>query len=284
MEKIEWCNANVQSGKLNSQWAWLGYPGGAEEDFPGVLSKAADDLFDQGAEKIIGPLNHSTWNAYRLVTESDGSPPFFLESPQLFQDPAPWMQAGFHPRYGYRSTKLPLQTDNQRTLRAEQRLSANGITLRTIRLEAFESELRAVYTLSLQAFARNLFYTPCTEGAFLQMYLPFKDKVNPEWIRIAETDSGVCGYLFAVPDARQAQRGEPVRDIILKTLAVLPGRRFAGLGAVLVNQLQRSAADQGFTHAIHALMYEGNVSSNIGKDARVIRRYHLFEKNREPQS
>lgn len=202
----------------------------------------------------------------------------------MFQDPEPWIDSGFKPRYGYHSTRCPLQSDNDRMKRAEQRLSGNGIRLRTIRLEDFDSELRALFSLSLQSFARNLFYSPCTEAEFLQMYLPYRERLDPEWIRIAETDHGVCGYLFAVPDALQTQRGETVTQIILKTLAVLPGRKYAGLGAVLVNQLNHSAADRGLTHAIHALMYDGNVSSNIGRDAHIIRRYHLFEKSKDSAS
>ena len=274
----------LPSGKLNSRLAWLGYPEGSETERSELLVTVSEQLFALGVDKIIGPMQHSTWNAYRLVTESDGSPPFFLESLQMFQNTEPWIQAGFTPRYGYHSSKLCLQSETSRIRKAEQRLIKHGITFRTIRLDDFEMELRAVYKMSLKSFARNLFYTPCTEEEFLNVYLPFQERIDPEWIRIAETDQGVCGYLFAVPDALQAQRGEPITDLILKTLAVLPGRKYAGLGAVLVNQVHRRAKQQKMTHAIHALMYDGNVSGNIGKDANVIRRYHLFEKIRDPLS
>jgi len=280
MEHLKGHSTPLLTGHLNSEVAWVGYPEEEGANSRALLSTAADTLLSQGAKKVIGPLQSSTWNPYRLVTESDASPPFFLESPYMFQDPAPWIDAGFMPRYGYHSTKSPLQDESERIRRAEQRFTENGIRLRTIRRENFDSELRALFTVSLQSFAGNLFYSPCTEEDFLNMYLPYREKIEPEWIRIAESDHGVCGYLFAVPDLLQAQRGETVTDIILKTLAVLPGRNYAGLGSVLVNQVHRSAADRGLTHAIHALMYDGNVSSNIGKDAHIIRRYHLFEKSK----
>ena len=44
-----------------------------------LLEKAFHILKKEGIEYAIGPMNQNTWHSYRLVTKSDGSPPFFLE-------------------------------------------------------------------------------------------------------------------------------------------------------------------------------------------------------------
>ena len=65
--------------------------------------------------------------------------------------------------------------------------------------------------------------------------------------------------------------------VILKTVAVLPGRASAGLGSVLVDKVHLTAHGFGFRQAIHALMHETNKSRNIsGHYAQTIRRYTLF--------
>ena len=67
--------------------------------------------------------------------------------------------------------------------------------------------------------------------------------------------------------------------VVVKTCAVLPGRRFAGLGTVLLDCVERNAQSAGFGYAIHALMHERNLSVNGARDAQVIRRYALFSRS-----
>jgi hypothetical protein len=58
---------------------------------------------------------------------------------------------------------------------------------------------------------------------------------------------------------------------------VRPGRRFAGLGAMLLALVQDAARRAGFRRIIHAYMHESNQSLNLSAHyARVFRRYHLL--------
>jgi predicted N-acetyltransferase YhbS len=96
---------------------------------------------------------------------------------------------------------------------------------------------------------------------------------------VAEDKEGeCCGFIFAIPDYQQLQRGEKLSRLIVKTLAVSAKRRSAGLGSILVEEVQKKAIEKGFTEAIHALMYSQNNSTNIGKFSRVMRRYTLYKK------
>jgi GNAT superfamily N-acetyltransferase len=101
--------------------------------------------------------------------------------------------------------------------------------------------------------------------------------LRPELVLLAEHAGRPVGYVFVVPDLLAAQRGEPVTTVIVKTLAVLPGRAYAGLGAVLLAEVHAAARRLGFRRAMHALMHETNTSRNLSAHyAATIRRYALF--------
>lgn len=97
----------------------------------------------------------------------------------------------------------------------------------------------------------------------MAQYLPYRDRIRPELVLIAERDGKPVGYLFAVPDFAEAMRGETIRTVIGKTLAILPGRPFAGLGVVLTDMIHTTAADMGFSRLIHALQHDGNQVRNM---------------------
>ena len=87
------------------------------------------------------------------------------------------------------------------------------------------------------------------------------------------------GFVFALPDLMQKRRGETLDTVIVKTVAVLPGRRQAGLGSVLVALAHDGARRLGYRRSIHALMHESNQSLNLSAHyARPFRRYTLFAK------
>lgn len=110
-------------------------------------------------------------------------------------------------------------------------------------------------------------------------YRAIRTRVNPELVLVAEEAGRPVGYVFATPDFAQAQRGEIMSTVIVKTLAVLPGRAWAGLGALLLGEVHAAAHQLGFKRAIHALMHETNTSRNLSAHyAKTIRRYTLFSK------
>ena len=84
----------------------------------------------------------------------------------------------------------------------------------------------------------------------------------------------VAATLAAPPDAS---------ELVVKTLAVRPDPALRGLGAWLVEDLHKRAADRGFRTVYHALMREDNDSANItARVARVVRRYRLYVRNTLP--
>ena len=243
-----------------------------------LLQRACVHLAGVGCTLALGPMDGSTWQRYRLVTDRGSEPPFFLEP----DHPAEWVRhfrdAGFSPWTGYVSTVVEdLAPQDARLDRVQSRLAAAGIRIRPLDASRGEQDLRHVYQVAATSFASSPLYTPIPEAEFLALYRPLLPHVRPELVLLAEDTEGPVGFLFGVPDLLQRRRGVPVDTVIIKTLAVLPGRRAAGLGGLLVARCHQAAQRLGFTRAIHALMHEGNVSRNIcAERTRPIRRYALF--------
>lgn len=245
-----------------------------------VLARAGDELRSRRCSVAIGPMDGSTWRRYRFVTESGTEPPFLLEPVNPPEWPRWWEAAGFAPLAEYYSTVTPdLAPRDERVERAAARLREQGIVIRPVDLADFEAELGRIYDVSTISFQSNFLYTPLPREEFLAQYRSLRAQLRPELLLLAEQAGRPVGYVFVVPDLLAAQRGEPVTTVIVKTLAVLPGRAYAGLGAVLLAEVHAAARRLGFRRAIHALMHETNTSRNLSAHyAATIRRYALFSR------
>ena len=244
-----------------------------------LLDTACSILRENGCRMVYGPVDGNTWKSYRLVTWSDGTEPFLMEPQNPSEWPGFWMESGFTPWYEYISTAVTCsESTESRLIETKKKLQDMGVTWRPVDMSRFAEELKQVYSLSLEAFKNNVLYTAIDESTFLQQYLPFADKIDSRYVLIAfDGQGGCCGFVFAIPDLAQLQRGN-IDRLIIKTLAVSTSCRGCGLGAVLANEVQQEACRNGLSTAIHALMYQDNVSTKIGKNGRVIRRYTLYGK------
>jgi GNAT superfamily N-acetyltransferase len=244
-----------------------------------LLAQILNLLAEQGCTQAVGPMDGNTWRRYRFVTDVGSEPSFFLEPENPSAYPQYFLDAGFTSMAEYTSALVTeLGAQDARIPRAIQRLKATGVTWRSLDMERFEDELKAIYCLSVKSFTQNFLYTPISEAEFLAQYKAIVPYVKPELTLMAEHQGELLGYLFAVPDLNQAQRGEVVDTFIVKTVAALPGRRSAGLGSVLVAESHRIARERGYRRAIHALMHQSNKSRNISAHySNTMRRYTLFK-------
>ncbi|MEM7681240.1 MAG: N-acetyltransferase [Planctomycetota bacterium] len=252
----------------------------AEQNTPGPNGNG----HPQTAPRIVGPMEASTWRPYRFVVdwntaqEERERPAFLFEPTHPRRYVEEWREAGFTPVATYLSSWCPdTAVRDPRMQRVNQRLHRTGVCTRPMALDRFEAELSAVHALSLEAFAQNPFYTPISRQAFIDLYTPVRHQIAPELVLLAEHQDGLAGYVFATPDAAQAARGEAIDTLIVKTVAVRPGRAYAGLGQWLVEQVQLAGHAMGLRHAVHALMHESNASTRLSEHyAKPFRRYALF--------
>jgi GNAT superfamily N-acetyltransferase len=153
------------------------------------------------------------------------------------------------------------------------------VTIRCLELVNLEAELQQIYELVNISFRHNFLYQPipCTE--FMQQYQTLLPYIKPELVFIAEYQQHPVGVLFAVPDWLEVQRGESLQTIIIKTLAVLPDRTYAGLGQVLIEHCHATALQAGYQRAIYALIHDDNPCRNlVQRYARLMRRYAVLAK------
>jgi len=214
------------------------------------------------------------------VIEPGAEPAFFLEP----QNPADWpdhfIQDGFTIMARYDSRL----DDNLRQLpdlgRVASRLAQLGFTIRPFRADRITQELALIFDLSLASFRQNFLYTPISLAEFMAIYAPLQPYIQPELIFIAEHNGMAIGFIFALPDVLQAQRNETTDTVIIKTVAVHPQYRIGGIGSLLVTRCRETACRLGYRRAIHALMFEGNVSRKMSRrnQSTLLRRYALFSK------
>ena len=236
-------------------------------------------LREQGCTLVVGPMDGNTWRSYRLVSERGSEAAFFMEP----QNPPLWPKwfeaAGFTPLARYVSALNDnLAHEDERVPRALARLQSSGVQFRPLNLSRLDDELLAIHRLSLTSFADNFLYTALEATDFINQYRGLLPKLDAELILLAERDGALVGYLFALPDFNQPLAGLPLDTCIIKTIAVLPGRENAGLGAVLAAKCQQIARTSGYRRVIHALMHEHNASLNISaRYAHIMRRYTLYQ-------
>ena len=243
-----------------------------------ILAHACRELAKQGMTLAAGPMDGSTWRHHRLVVERGTEPRFFMEPDNPDDWPLHFKACGFAPVAHCRSS---LQTDltihDPRMNSVVDRTRSLGIRVRELDPRHFEDELHRIYTISIASFRNNFLFMPLNEADFMQQYRSLLRYLCPQLVLIAERGRQPIGFLFLIPDHLQAQRGEPVNTIIVKTIAVIPGRAYAGLGNLLCVKAQGIVRELGYTRAIHALMHESNSSLNSSaRYAQGMRRYALF--------
>ncbi len=257
-----------------------GYRAGSRSAARALLRHACDRLREAGCAIAVGPIDGSTWHGYRLVTGGTKRPAFFLEP----RNPAAWVgdmtAAGFSPVATYHSRLTTRLTYEDPALAGlERRLARAGVGLRRLDPARPREELRDIYRLAHACFSDHLLYTRIPERSFEATYLALARSGDHRHVVLAERGRRLVGFAFAVPDRAQAERGAPIDTLILKTMAVAPGRAFAGLGRVLFHEINREARTCGFRAVIHALMHDANASAAYSRRfAEVIRRYALFAK------
>ncbi len=238
-----------------------------------ILEAACQPLQAAGCARVIGPMDGSTWKSYRLVSDAGSEAPFLLEP----KNPLSWnehfLESGFDVLATYHSNLCLSPAPDERVPRVRERLAAQGITTRAANPAQLDAELEAIHDLALESFSRNFLYSPLSKSDFLELYRPALSKLPPGFTRIAEHGGRAVGFAFAVPDLLRPQ----MDTLILKTVGVRGGRQYAGLGALLGDELHDLARASAMPRVIHALIHDANVSGNASaRTGGVMRRYALY--------
>jgi len=250
-----------------------------EEAAKVVLDHACVRLREAGRNIAVGPMNGNTWRRHRYVVSDGARGAFLLEPRNPPEYPVWWRGAGFTDLSHYTSSVIDLDGRRVVSPAMKARLEDSGIVIRKLHPGRYEEELKLIHALSLKSFSANFLYTSLDENEFLHAYAKVRDQVEPDFVRIAVRAGVPCGFLFGIRDLEAEARGEKPA-VIVKTLAVDPESRSAGLGSLLVDEVHAAAYEKGYTESIHAMEHESNTSRKItGRyGGRVFRNYVLFSK------
>jgi hypothetical protein len=233
-----------------------------------LLARAADMLSSEGFGALLGPMEGDTWHSYRLITESDGSPPFLLEPVSGPHDQAAFETSGFAPVSVYVSTRARLDD----AIGPAAPVHLDDVTVAAWDGRDTEALIEKLFDMSTASFGARAFFKPIDKADFLKLYEPVLPLLDPRLVLFArDRGGGLVGFLFGLANRLE---GERPRTVILKTYA--SARH--GVGHLLADTFHRIARDLGFVDVIHALMHVDNISLDRSRAhaGRMFRRYALM--------
>ena len=245
-----------------------------QEVFKNLMDAVVEEVKGLGSSYIIGPLDGSTWDTYRLVTASNRQA-FFLdvETPEyylrLFED------FGFTRLAEYKSTLAEELVEHwDKVSHVYDRLVELGVVFRAFMKDEAPTEFRKVSDLCLLAFQNNFLFSPISSEEFIDKMMPALAFMHPKATVVAELDDKIVGFIFSYPDLND----KSAKTIVIKTLARDPSMKFQGIGSVLSSLAMKYAKEDGFVKGIHALMVNSNTSTYISKKfkAKTMRAYALM--------
>lgn len=214
----------------------------------------------KGLDRLIGPMDGSTWNSHRF-SDADDRPRFFTEPYHHAYYPAQWRANGFTPLAHYASHKdNDLRVDEDGLTAKSTELETAGIHIRMLDKARMNEELARIGAFSIAAFRENFLYAPITVDDFVAKYARIAPVLVPELVLLAEDASGtLLGLILALPDLNEP---DPTRRaVIVKTVAATKDASVEGLGRHLMRRVEQAAAQLGHRAAIHAFMAVRNRSS-----------------------
>lgn len=243
-------------------------------DAVALLHHGCGRLAEQGCTGVLAPMDGSTWGPYRCRLEA---PLGFAGEPV----PGPRWQAilaaaGFHEQSRYLSSLCADLEWRRAAPRARRHLA--GVSLRageapaaearTADLLASEALALALHRLVQRAFGAQPWFRPLPAAAFVQVLRARLGAERGPMPLLAWADGEPVGLLLGHRAGDQ---------LVVRTLAVLPERRFAGVGALLLEEAHGLARAAGCRTALHALMLEGGPSHALSRHyARPVAHYALM--------
>ena len=145
-----------------------------------LLNRCEEIFREKGISKIVAPMNGNTWKQYRTIKQTSDEPPFLMENVSPIEFNEIFETAGYYETGTYTSTKGKIENYYKDEVLDEiDRIIQNeGITIRTLDKNNGVEDLRKIYNVSVESFARNPFYTPIDEIDYLEQYTSYLDKVD----------------------------------------------------------------------------------------------------------
>ena len=272
-----WDQAAPRSGERLGSLGQLQADGADASARLALLLHGCERLRLHGCRRVLAPMDSNSWHDYRLVEAAvPADPPElpFAGEPRCGADwIAPLQAAGFSVQARYVSA---LCTDLawRRPRRPDRRQGpGEAVVIRSAAGIEAGALLPQLHGLVMAGFRRQPLFVPVEPATFTALWQPWLRLVDSELSLLAFDAERLVGLLLAHPDRPAAASSR----LVVRTLVVAPGRRYAGLGRELLETAHARAAARGVPAVIHALMHCPGPSMALSAPyARVFRRYLLM--------
>ncbi|WP_235297603.1 GNAT family N-acetyltransferase [Portibacter marinus] len=239
-----------------------------------LMDAAVEEVQKLGHRLLIGPLNGSTWNDYRVVT-SYQKPPFYLDIHTPDYHIELMRHYGFTELAAYHSSYAEEIIDHwDEVEKSHQSFVNKGVIFEGFNLDDPSAEFEDLYYLCSEAFAENFLYSPISEVDFQRKMNASLPLIEKRYTIMARKDGKLVGFIFCYKDLWD----KTSETIVVKTLARSTDKEFQGIGSALSALAMKHAKVDGFTKGIHALMVNSNTSTYISTKfkANPMRNYALM--------
>jgi GNAT superfamily N-acetyltransferase len=266
-----------------------------------LLDAAAGWCRTRGFDTLRGPASFSTNDECGVLVDG-------FDTPNTIMMPhnPPWYAelvegagfAGVMDLWAYQGGTVERYVEPpERFTRALERMRERlGVTVRTLRLEAFDREVELIKRLYNRCWERNWGFIPMTDREIDVLAEAFKPVVFPGLVPIVEKDGEPIGFGLALPDLNEALRTNrsgrafpavlrllwwlrrhKFRRLRILLLGVLPEYRGKGVDALMYHHIWVTSGQRyGITWGEAGWILENNHAMNAALEKMTFRRYKTY--------
>ncbi len=240
----------------------------------------------RGMTKIVGPFSYSTREEVGLLISGYGKPPTLMQPYNPMYYPRLIESAGYQKKFDTASYRWDAEgsSEIQRRLvrRADAVMRTQNVTTRPVRMSEFGNELEVLRSLYNDSFARHPENVPLSKAVFEGMAAEMRPLIDPNIVRIVETDRQPVGFLLMLPDINEiagrsgrltpstllriaTRRNGHIRGVdtaVVVLIGAVETQFGAGIGRVLAGEIVKTITGSGYTSVATTWVHEDNVWSN----------------------
>ena len=263
-------------------------------------AEAAKLIFDEaayyaekyGCTKIVGPVDASFWQKYRLKINNFDKLPYTGEPYnkdyylKLFEDNGykicdHYTSNRYKPaEYEYINAEYQAKFDE---------FKQNGYEIRSLNIQDFNKNLKSLYKLLTKLYSDFPIYKDISEDDFCEIFKSYKSIIDPSMVKFGYKDGKFVGFFICIPNYSNRvyhlnlinlikilkTRKEP-QDYVMLYIGV--DQAHHGLGRALVHSIIQEL-NKSKKPSIGALAHDGKVTQKYAKDMiEDVYEYVLLEK------
>ncbi len=264
-----------------------------------LFSTSFEWLKERGMDIMRGPVNLSPNNEIGLLIDNFDTPPVIMMTYN------PEYYIGFFEKYGFEKAMdlyayfRDKAEFNERMVKiAETVKQREGISIRTVNMKEFDSEVEIVKEIYNAAWEKNWGFVPWTEEEFDFIAKDLKQIIDPDFVYIVEVEGKPVAFSLALPDINQVLKringkitpfnflkvlwySKKIDHLRVAILGILKEYRRTGLSALLYYETYKRGLAKGYKSGEMSWILENNIPVNkdlVRTGSKIYKTYRVFDK------